>query len=328
MTTTSPVRMGVLSCADIAWRRTLPAMAEAPAVLPVAVASRDAAKAETFARRFGCDAVTGYGNLLERPDVEAVYIPLPTGLRAEWVDRALRAGKHVLAEKPLATSRAEAERLLTLAEERDLLLVENLVFPHHSQHEEVGRLLDDGTIGRLRSFTGDFGIPPRDPRDFRYRPELGGGALFEVGVYPIRAARLFLGDDLEVCGAFLRYDAASGVDVEGSALLCSPGGVTAQIRFGFEHSYRSSYALWGSEGSILLDRAYTPPDSMRPVVRIERQDLVQERTLAADRQFVNILESFARSVREGDGQAEHTKPALAQAELVDAIRERARRITI
>jgi len=326
--TASPVRMGVLSCADIAWRRTLPAMTEAPAVRPVAVASRDAAKAETFARRFGCDAVTGYGNLLERPDVEAVYVPLPTGLRAEWVDRALRAGKHVLAEKPLSTSRAEAEALLALAEERDLLLVENLVFPHHSQHEEVRRLLDDGTIGRLRSFSGDFGIPPRDPGDFRYRPELGGGALFEVGVYPIRAARLFLGDDIEVCGAFLRYDAASGVDVEGSALLCSPEGVTAQIRFGFEHSYRSSYALWGSEGSILLDRAYTPPDSMRPVVRIERQDLLQERTLAADRQFVNILESFARSVRQGGGQAEHTGPTLAQAQLVDTIRERARRITI
>ncbi|GAA3014274.1 Gfo/Idh/MocA family oxidoreductase [Streptosporangium longisporum] len=326
--TVAPVRMGVLSCADIAWRRMLPAMTASPAVLPVAVASRETAKAETFAGRFGCDAVTGYAALLERPDVEAVYIPLPTGLRAEWVGRALRAGKHVLAEKPLATSREEAEGLLSLAERSGLLLVENLVFPHHSQHEEVRRLLGEGAIGELRSFAGDFGIPPRDPGDFRYRPQLGGGALFEVGVYPIRAAQLFLGGDLEVCGAFLRYDAATGVDVDGGALLCSPRGVSAQIRFGFEHSYRSSYSLWGSLGSIFLDRAYTSPDSMRPVVRLERQDHVEERTLPADRQFVNILESFARSVRQGESQAVHTVQALAQAGLVDEIRRTARRITI
>src|SRR5204863_9324953 len=136
--------------------------------------SRDGDRARSVARQYGCAAVEGYEALLDRPDVDAVYLPVPTGLHAVWTARALQAGKHVLAEKPLATTREEASELGALARSRDLVLMENYMFVHHSQHRAVRDLVDGGAIGELRVFSAAFGFPPGPATDIRYRPELGG----------------------------------------------------------------------------------------------------------------------------------------------------------
>jgi len=321
----STVRIGVLGCAGIALRRVLPAMEEAEGVELKAVASRDAAKAREVARRFGC-AAAGYDDLLERQDVDAVYIPLPTGLHARWAARALESGKHVLSEKPLACDHATAQDLVERAEKSGLWLMENYMFLHHGQHEKVRALVAEGRIGEPRVFSASFGIPPLDAANVRYSAELGGGALLDVGVYPIRAASHFLGDDLEVVGSVLRTDPARGVDVAGHALLCTPSGVTAELSFGFEHAYRSCYSFWGDRGRLALDRAFTPPPTLQPVIRIESQDLVEELTLPADHQFKNILEFFARSVLDGADYAPHAEAITRQARLVDQVRSRGVRI--
>ncbi|MFD7299065.1 Gfo/Idh/MocA family protein [Streptomyces sp. NPDC059897] len=218
-----PTRVGVLGCASIAERRVLPALRRADGLEPVAVASRDGAKAA----RFGCRAVTGYRDLLDDPDIDAVYVPLPTGLHEEWTEYALRAGKHVLVEKPLATDARAAARLFALAREGGLVLMENLMFVHHGLHRAVRRILDEGTIGTVREMTAEFGIPQLAPDDIRWKPELGGGALLDMGVYPVRAAQMFLGGPLEVVGGARRYDTGHGVDVACSAVLVSPDGVPA-----------------------------------------------------------------------------------------------------
>ncbi|MFJ9445103.1 Gfo/Idh/MocA family protein [Kitasatospora sp. NPDC101235] len=319
------VRIGVLGTASIAWRRTLPAFAEVPGLELAAVASRELASAERFTERFGGTPVEGYQRLLERPDVDAVYLPLPTGLHHEWVARALRAGKHVLAEKPLTDSARHTRELVALARERGLLLRENLMFTHHHRHQEVRRLLADGAIGELQSLTAVFGIPPLPATDVRYRPELGGGALLDVGVYPVRAARLLLGDDLRVVGARLRTAAADGVDVAGAALLSTPDGVTAQLAFGFEHHYRNAYELWGSTGRMVVDWAFTPPADHEGGIRVERPDGVETVHLAADHQFRNIADAFVRDLAAGGPERPATWAAsdrdlLHQAELVDAVR--------
>ncbi|GAA1865361.1 Gfo/Idh/MocA family protein [Actinomadura bangladeshensis] len=323
----SAIRMGVLGCASIALRRVLPAMKEAEGIELTAVASRDPAKAREVAGRFGCGAAGGYGELLDRPDVDAVYIPLPTGLHADWASRALSAGKHVLAEKPLTGDHATALGLVDQARKAGLLLMENYMFLHHSQHETVRKLIADGRIGELRVFSASFGIPPLDAADWRYRPELGGGALLDVGVYPIRAASHFLGAELDVVGSVLRTDPARGVDLAGHALLCTPSGVTVELSFGFEHSYRSCYSLWGDRARLTLERAFTPPPSRRPVVRIESQDRTEELTLPADHQFKNIAESFARSILRGADYAAQAEAIVHQTRLVDMVRSSARGAT-
>ena len=207
----APVRLGVLGCAEIAWRRVLPAVEVTPSVELAAVASRDPAKARAFAERFGGDAVTGYDALLTRDDLDAVYVPLPVGLRRTWVTRALEAGLHVLSEKPLTTGHDTSAALVAEAGRRGLTLLENFAFRHHGQHHEARRLLDAGAIGSPRALMCEFGVPEREPGDIRYDPALGGGALLDVGVYPLGLAQFMLGSDLRLRGAVLdRYQAEGG----------------------------------------------------------------------------------------------------------------------
>lgn len=262
--TAHPLRMGVIGCAAIAARRMLPALVAHPATEVAAIASRQEAKARSFTDRFGGEPVEGYDRLLERPDIDAVYVPLPALLHAEWIERALQAGKHVLSEKPLATTRKDAEELLTLAAARDLVLLESFMFLTHSQHAFVQRKVAEGAIGDLRHLTAEFAFPAKAADDIRYRPDVGGGALTDIGVYPIRTALMYLGDELDVLGAWLHVDEDRGVDLGGSALLGSPDGVAAHLTFGMEHSYRSQYALWGSHGRISVRWAYTPPPTHSP----------------------------------------------------------------
>ncbi|MGW8984854.1 Gfo/Idh/MocA family protein [Streptomyces parvus] len=321
----TPLRVGVLGCAQVAWGRTLPAFADSDAAHVVAVASRDKEKADRFAQRFGCDAVEGYEALLKDPGVEAVYLPLPTGLHAEWTERALRAGKHVLAEKPIATTHREAARLVALADGLGLCLMENRMFVHHQQHTAVREFVADGAIGELRSFTSTMCIPPLPADDVRYRPDLGGGALLDVGFYPLHAALHFLPGRLDVLGATLRHDPRYGVDVGGGVLLRAEDAVTAHLTFGFEHGYRSHYELHGSEGRLTLERAFTPSAAWQPVVRIERGNRTEEITLPPSHQRREIIDVFAAAVRDGEPPAGHLATALRGVALSEAVRDAAGR---
>ncbi|CAM3873308.1 Gfo/Idh/MocA family protein [Kibdelosporangium persicum] len=319
-TTTMPLKCGVLGCSDIASRRTLPAMAASPLVDITAIASRDEGKAADLAARFGSEPVTGYERLLARPDVEAVYISLPPVCHAEWIERALRAGKHVLAEKPMTATAELTESRVALAESLGLALLENFMFLCHSQHRTVRGLVADGAIGELRTVIAEYAFPGKSPDNWRYQPGLGGGSLLDVGGYPIRTALTYLGDALDVAGATLRYDPKHGVDVSGSALLCTADGKTAHVLFGMDRSYKCGYQLWGSEGRIVVEWAYTPTAAHRPVVRVERQDAVQVLTLPADDHFVGVLTAFVNRVRHGVNTELEGKPVVRQAALVDRVR--------
>ncbi|MGW0784341.1 Gfo/Idh/MocA family protein [Streptomyces sp. NPDC002913] len=318
-----PLRIGVIGCAGIAWRRMLPALVRNPDVDVTAIASRSGDKARLFTERFGGAPVTGYDELLARDDVDAVYVPLPALLHAEWIERALLAGKHVLSEKPLAATRAEAAALVALAESRGLVLLESFMFLCHSQHARIRALVADGVIGELRTLTAEFGFPAKGVDDIRYRPDVGGGALTDIGVYPVRTALLHLGDELEVLGATLHVDHALGVDLGGSALVVNPSGVSGHLTWGMEHGYRSAYVLWGSAGRISASWAYTPPPTHGAVIRIERQDHVEEITLPAEDQFERVTEAFVARVRHGVPSGLEGESVLSQAGLVDRVRERA-----
>jgi predicted dehydrogenase len=317
---TSSLGLGILGCAAIATKRVLPAVAMTAGVHLVAVGSRALPRAERITAEYGGRPLAGYEAVLDAADVDAVYVPLPCGIRAEWVERALLAGKHVLAEKPLTPGHRETARLVGLAKERELVLRENYMFPHHSQHAYVRRLVDEGAIGELRLFASTFAIPPRPEDDIRYRPDLGGGALLDVGGYPIRAATLFLGPELTVAGAVLRHDRRWPVDV-GGALMTRPDGVTAQVSFGLDHMYSSHYQLLGSEGRITVDHVFTPPAGYRPSIVVDRQDQHHRTSIDPDDQFANAVAAFVTAVRAD--AADSDDAIVTQAKLVDELRRRA-----
>ncbi|XVV00992.1 Gfo/Idh/MocA family protein [Actinosynnema sp. CA-248983] len=312
----TPLRIGVLGCADIAVRRMLPAFAASPHTGLSAVASRDPARAAAVAGEHGARAARDYREVLADPAVDAVYVPLPPALHAEWVEAALLADKHVLAEKPLTTDAGQTNRLLALARARGLALVENVLFVHHPQHAAVRDLVADGAIGEPRAFSAAFTIPRRPLGDIRYQPELGGGALLDTGLYPVRAAMHLLGTDLRVVGATLTRAPGFAVDTSGAALLATPDGVTAQVTFGLDHGYRSAYELWGTEGRLTVEPAFTPPADHRPVLRLARRTGTEEVALAATDQTVAAVTAFAHAV----AAARTDDAALHQARLLDDIR--------
>ncbi|MET9041169.1 Gfo/Idh/MocA family protein [Streptomyces mirabilis] len=316
------LRIGVLGCADIAERRMLPSMARQPLVEVTAIASRSLAKARAFTGRFGGTPVAGYAGLLERDDVDAVYLPLPPELHVEWTLRALQAGKHVLCEKPFAARLADADKAVSLARERGLLLMESFMFLHHSQHARVQQLLGDGLIGELRLFGSEFGIPLRRDADGTPRR---ASTLPEVAAYPLRAAQLFLGPHLRVAGAHVSPATAHGPAPAGGALLTAAGGATAQLAYGVEHAYRSGYDLWGSQGRLRLERAFSTPDEHVPVLHVEQGGAVREIRLAPDTHFTHIAGVFARAVLDREDFTPHTEALLAHARLTDAVEQAAAR---
>lgn len=295
---TGQVRFGVLGCADIAWRRTIPAILAHPRTTLTYVASRDTARAGKFADRFGCRA-GDYAGLLASDEVDAVYVALPPSLHARWGLAVLGAGKHLYMEKPLATSEAQARELVAAARANRRLLRENFMFLHHSQHAAVRALVAQGKIGAVRSFEGAFCMPPLKPDNIRYRKDLGGGALLDAGGYPLRAAQLMLGPGLRVTGATLRIDPESAVDISGQVTLVSADNAFASVAFGFEHAYGSYYRLWGSDARLHLDRAFTPPADHRPVLRWSGQHGEKTQLLEPDDQFLRAVGTFADAVLAG-----------------------------
>ncbi|GAB3740956.1 Gfo/Idh/MocA family oxidoreductase [Amycolatopsis oliviviridis] len=315
----APVRVGVLGCADIARRRTLPALVACPGTEPVAVASRTPVKAGALAAEFGCRPVTGYERLLADDGIDAVYIAVPAGLHAEWCAKALSAGRHVLVEKPFAVDTAEADALVDLAGARGRVLMENRMFARHPQHALVRSLIDAGRIGEPKVLTATMAMPRRAPDDIRYRGDLAGGALLDVGYYPIGAAVLLFGPDWDVVGAVLDHDDRLGVDTGGDILLRSAGGVSAHLTFGFDHYYRAAYQVRGSAGTITAERAFTPPPTLSPTVRVEGAGGHTEISVSPFDQFRAVAADFAAAVQGTGEWAGHLATSLHGVALTEAV---------
>lgn len=312
------IRIGVLGCADIAVRRVLPALAAMPDAHITAIASRDPAKAATVTSVFGGQPVHGYAAALDRDDVDAVYLPLPVALRPEWIERALLAGKHVLAEKPVTAEHCTTARLFALARERDLALMENMMSVNHPLHREVQRLIDDDAIGALRSFHSAFTVPERAPNDIRYQRALGGSALLDIGIYPVRAAMYFLGE-LSVAGAVLNRGPGHVVDTSGAILLRTPGEIPAQLTFGMENAYMSAYELHGNRGRIIVDRAFQPPSDGDPVIQLEQPDGRRHLRQPRVDQVTATLTRFVAAAHAGRSVDETF--CLSQVALLEAVRD-------
>ena len=314
------LRIGVLGCANIAKRSVVPAILTIPELELVAVASRTLPKATEYAQLFNCEAVVGYQNLLDRKDIDAIYMPLPTGLHEEWVLKALETGKHILIEKSLAMSYASAQVMVQKAKEKGLLIMENFMFLYHGQHNFVKQLMADGKIGELRCFRSSFGFPPLANDNFRYNKALGGGALLDAAAYTVRASQLFLGNDLIVAASNLNYE-NSEVDLYGGAYLQSKRGAFSEVAFGFDNFYQCNYELWGSKGKITAQRAFTPSPEFKPTITLEVQGQIFNYEVNAENHFVNMLNEFKRCIFAGDLENKYIE-ILNQSRLLQEVKDK------
>ena len=294
-------RIAVMGCANIAKRYVIPAIKDLNDEFDlIAVSSRSNEKATEFANEFNCEAITGYDKLLARSDIDMVYIPLPTGLHEEWVLKSLESGKHVYVEKSLAMSYDSALKMVDAARKYDLVLMENFQFIHHNQHQFVKKLVEEGRIGSLRLLRASFGFPPLDKDNFRYDPTLGGGVLIDAAAYMVKVSQFWLGGNLKVKAATLNY--VNGVDIHGGAYLTGENGEISEVAFGMDNFYQCNYELWGSEGKITADRAYTAPPGFKPKITLEYQDGIEEWDMDADNHFINLLRAFNERVHVGSNE--------------------------
>ena len=259
MDTGVPVRWGILGTAGIADGAFLPALAEVGGGEAVVVASRDGARAAIWATRHGVGAgVEGYRTVIDDPRVEAVYIPLPNGLHAEWTIAALEAGKAVFCEKPLCATPEETARVLAVAAGAPGPLWEAFVFPFHDQMQRLHTLMAEGAIGEVREVSSRFHFSLDDPEDVRLLASLSGGSTQDVGCYPIRLARLVFAAEPEPGGAIADAVWGDGVDLELWGALRFPGGRRLVLSCGFRSGSDTGTRLLGTEGEIRMTNPFHP----------------------------------------------------------------------
>ncbi len=255
------MRWGIIGTARIARTAFLPAVAAAGGGVVTTVAGRDLDRARQYAAGNGIGrAVQGYQALVDDPDVDAVYIPLPNALHAEWTAQALRAGKAVLCEKPLCGSLAETEQVLAVARETGTPLWEAFVFPFHEQMAKVRGLLADGAIGELREIQSNFAFVLDHPDDFRLRRGMAGGALNDIGCYPVRLAVELFAGELESAWATATLG-GDGVDVDLQGSAGYSGHQRLTVSCSFLRSDDRFTRLVGTAGQIHLTDPFHPgPD--------------------------------------------------------------------
>jgi predicted dehydrogenase len=249
-TSQEPVRWGVLSTAKIN-DMFLAGALSATGVETLAVASRDGDRARAYAQERDIPRAYGsYAELLADDDVQALYISLPNALHVPWTLRALEAGKHVLCEKPVSRRRADAQRVVELADDRGLLVSEAFMYRHHPQIRRLGELVADDAIGELRAIRANFSFELTEPGDVRLSHELDGGALMDIGCYCLNVARLLAGEPELV--AAMAIVGGDGVDMRFAACLRMPGGVLAHFDCGMDFAFGYGLEVIGSRGTLTL----------------------------------------------------------------------------
>jgi D-xylose 1-dehydrogenase (NADP+, D-xylono-1,5-lactone-forming) len=297
-----PLRIGVLGAAKIA-RSFIAGVADSKLIEVVAVASRDLAKGKVFASETGVARAHGsYEALLDDPDIDAVYVPLPNTLHAEWVIKALDAGKHVLCEKPLAITSEDARRMFDAAKRNGVQLAEAYPYRAQPQTLELQRLLASNAIGRVQTVYASFGVTFTDPANIRLDPDRGGGALLDAGSYAMNFVRMVAGEKPTRVNAIGRW-ADTGVERTVIASLEFESGLLGQISCSFSTAYQRHGLIAGSDGILETTFLNSPPEAGPPVLFLRRgipSSTPRETiTLEGGSGFLFEGESFARMVRQG-----------------------------
>lgn len=248
---TDIVNWGVLGYARIAMLSVIPAIGRAANARLLGIASRNAADlpAGQWERTY-----EGYDALLADADIQAVYIPLPNSLHKEWVIKALNAGKHVLCEKPLGLNAAEAQEMQQVAEKNQRHLMEGFMYRYTDRIQVVKEILDSGALGAIRHINASFRFLLDRENTIKAKPELGGGALYDVGCYPVNFIGMVAGRLPLRCKALMETD--QGVDTNLSALLQYDDGMIANIHCGFNAFSRIYAEIIGTKGMLRIDNTF------------------------------------------------------------------------
>jgi predicted dehydrogenase len=332
-TDVDPVTWGVLGASHFALMAAIPAMQKASLVTVLALASRSLDKARQAAQSVGVPRVYGsYEELLADPEIEAVYNPLPNNLHVPWSIKAARAGKHVLCEKPIALSAAEAEELAQVQKETGKVIAEAFMIRYHPQWRVVRELIDAGRIGALRAVQTAFSYSNTDLDNIRNQRDVGGGALYDIGGYAINSARLVFGcEPVRVIGVS-ELDPQSGCDRLSSAILDFGSGQATFI-VGTQHVPYQSVHVFGTKGHIELEIPFNAPHDRPCQVRLDTgcvgasdftiarssDEVAETLSVPAANHYTLQWQAFSKAIRTGEAVQNDMQSAVANMRVLDAI---------
>ncbi len=319
------VRWGIISTARIAESAFIPAVRQTKRGRVVAVASRDRAKAEAFARKHDIPATFGdYGSMLASGDIDAVYNPLPNTLHAEWAIAAAEQGKHVFCEKPLAVSPAQAQQMIDACRQAGVLLVEAFVFLSHPQTLKLRQLLDEGVIGQLIQAQAHMTFPlARPTSNIRLDKEFGGGSLFDTGGYPITFARFAFGHEPLAVQAATRIDPDYGVDSRAGILLTFSDERFATLQTGLDAMGGQGAVLFGERGWIEIPQPYHPRAGSRVTVHAREGAETFDFDIGVV-PFTPAVERFHDCILDGVAPPVSPENAIGTLRVIDAVLESGR----
>lgn len=299
MTDSTKIRWGIISTAKIGREQVIPAIRASRNGHVAAVASRELGKAKALADSIGAEkAYDSYEALLADPDIDAVYNPLPNHGHAPWSVAAMRAGKHVLVEKPMALNAAEAKAMVEAAHTTGRYLAEAFMYRYHPQHARAREIIASGVLGRLTAIDASFSfsLSQADKTNVRLASDMGGGGLWDVGCYCVNSIRWLSGKEPDTVSGFATYG-TSGVDEVFVGALHLVGGLLAHFECGLRSFGRQQYTVTGENGRLNVAEAFRP-DEHPGVIQVFRKDSDQPETITipATNQYVLMVEDFADAI--------------------------------
>lgn len=319
---TRKLKWGVLSTAEIARTAVIPAIQQSERGEVIAIASRDAELAVEVSKQ--CNIQTAYGSyeeLLLDPEVEAVYIPLPNHLHKEWTIRAAEAGKHVLCEKPSSLCASDTEEMVEACKRHGVLFAEAFMYRYHPKHQRIKEIIDSGEIGEIRGIHCTFTYNDANGSDnVRFHKEMGGGSLYDVGVYPISAARMYLKSEPEAVTVHALFsEEHDNVDMMASGLLEFPHGVTLTFDCGMWAAHRSNMEILGTNGTIAMPKMFGwEKTAVVPQIFVHRGTVTREERLKGHNSFEIQADVFASAVLDGTPLPYSPEDSVLNMKVIDA----------
>jgi xylose dehydrogenase (NAD/NADP) len=322
------IHWGILGTAQIARACIIPAILKSGNGILHAVASRDLHRAELLVHKHQQGiAYQGYDQLLEDPEVDAVYIPLPNNLHKDWTLKSLATGKHVLVEKPFAMNATEAQEMADASQSSGRLLMEAFMYRFHPRTQHIKQIIDQGELGSIRFIHSAFTFPvERDGSNERlFLPEMGGGSLWDVGCYGVSLSRWMLGEEPVIVSAQAIFS-DDVVDISFIGTLRFASGALAVVESSFIASLQQTYSVIGSQGAIELPHdAYIPWE--KDTTFILRQSSSDTGETLVDRgadEYRLMVENFADAVAGHTPLAYQVQESVSQMRVLDALKQAAK----
>lgn len=298
------VRWGVLGAAEIAEEQVIPAIQQSRNGKVIAIASRKPdGKAKKLAENFRILKVhLSYEDLLTDPDIDAVYIPLPNDLHAEWTKKALRYGKHVLCEKPAGLSAEQVKEMVAISREQEITFMEAMMYQFHPQHKRVKEMIEKGKIGEVKQMRASFTFMLEDQKgNFRMKPQdNGGGSIYDIGCYTIHAIRSILGEPKNILFVDETLTEDGLTDIAAIGIFEHENGIKSYFDCGMNMSTRNEYEVIGTKGTIRVPNAFIPQKDGKGIIQFISVDGSIATENISENYYVKGIEYFSDHVIAGN----------------------------